>query len=65
MHWTSLGATKVLENGQDTHSKTMHHAHFLGFGLGNARQTCLMLVIQCRSYQHWYLQPAAPAKSEK
>ena len=41
-----------------THPKTMQHAHFIGFvGLGNARQTCLMLVLQCRSYQHWYLQP--------
>ena len=28
-----------------THPKTMQHAHVIGFGLGNARQTCLMLDI--------------------
>ena len=37
--------------------KIMQHALFIGFGLDNARQICLMLVIQCRSYQHWCLRP--------
>ena len=37
--------------------KQMQHAQCIGFGLGKARQNRLMLVMQRRSYQHWYSEP--------
>ena len=39
------------------HTKNMQYAQFVVFGLGNARQALFMLVMQCKCYQHWYLQP--------
>ena len=52
-----LRSHKAAGSMGETHSQTMQHAHVIGFGVGNARQTCLVLIIQCRSYQHWHLQP--------
>ena len=53
----SLRATKALDIWANTRPKTMQHAQLFGFGLDNAFQTCLILVIQCSSHQHWYVQP--------
>ena len=62
------GATALrnLLHGRDTFATGKYGQHrqhrpknpaTCAFGLRNARQTCLMLVIQRRSYQPWYLQP--------
>ena len=48
---------KSAGNMGKTHQTHMQYAQFVVFGLGNARQALFMLVMQCRCYQHWYLQP--------
>ena len=52
----ALEAQKGWTYRQNT-PKIMQHAQFRGFGLGNARKALRMLIMQCRCYQHWLIQP--------